>query len=159
MGSVQGGLGVDVNGYNLRGSVVYIDGKLIYKIKIIYLIYLKLIGIDCSMPSTATVMKCKSPKEPSDILKKDFIGNRGLFAIEQSGGTEIKDLSTSSPNNSNKKWLGSAYFSSSINGASTVWIEGYVAPMKSAYYLFELSTNGQGILLLSSDNTTDNKVI
>lgn len=61
--------------------------------------------------------------------------------------------------NTNGTWIEEAAFSSHYYTSTTVWIIGYLRSSRSVVYTFQLDTNVDSVLFLSTDENPDNKVL
>ena len=79
-----------------------------------------------------------------------------VFVIFQ---TNLGNSSAPMPTaNANRTWTNEASFSSTFSSAATVWFIGFLRTPMTAAYNFQLQTNAQAILYLSSDENPANKV-
>ena len=56
-------------------------------------------------------------------------------------------------------WIEEASFTSQYYSSTTVWIIGYLRSSKSVAYTFQLDTNVDSVLFLSTDEDPDNSIL
>ncbi len=154
-GSVIGGTKLTI-----EGPFLYTDNTVPADIKIA--------GKPCTILSYAkkatsqTDGKAKITCEvaPNDnTAATEYSGNRGITLIEDSIFTSSASLETIAPSSSaTYSQINKASYSSSAASDKTVWLKGFLAPGKTSEYEFEIVSNGNGVLFISTDNTSANKV-
>lgn len=89
----------------------------------------------------------------------EYSGNRGITLIRDNVYTPFASLQTATPSaNAQYDWLDVASFADNQSVDVTVWLKGFLLPMKSSDYKFSIKANGPTILYLSTDATSANKV-
>jgi hypothetical protein len=107
-----------------------------------------------------TRLTCQTPRVPS-TLSSQYPGGRGINLIRENVLTSFANLATVSPSAAaEKSFTDQLAYTDSLNTDITVWFKGYLAPGKNSNYEFQFDsiTNGDAILLLSTDATSANKV-
>jgi hypothetical protein len=87
----------------------------------------------------------------------DFYGGRGMTVYVDKVYTS--SLSSATPSTDATVYqLDSASYTENGTSAQTIWMKGFFTPARSSSYSFNIQTNGQALLYLSSDATSANKV-
>ncbi len=109
-----------------------------------------------------TQLICRTPSLASVAVGNQYPGGRGITVLRDNVLTSFNNLVNVSPSASAKasaQYYDSALYKDSMYRDVTVWLIGYLAPETSSNYQFSLNTNGDAVLLLSNDSTSNNKVI
>ena len=94
-----------------------------------------------------------------DANLAEYCGNRGLTLLVDNGYNSLTNLNKITPSaNAVHSEINKASFKSNSSSQATVWLKGFLNPGKTSLYEFEVKTNGEAILYLSSDSTSANKV-
>ncbi len=98
---------------------------------------------------------------PASIASgSDYYGNRGINLITEYVYTPFASLQTAmASTNAVSTQTDRIYYNTSTNLDITLWMKGYLVPGKSSIYEFEVVTNGEAILMLSTDSKSINKVL
>ncbi len=108
-----------------------------------------------------TKLTCQTPSIPSS-LSNEYPGGRGINLLRDNVLTLFANLSSASPSAvAEKSFTDQLTYTDILNTDVTVWFRGFLAPGKSSNYEFQFDsiTNGNAILLLSTDDSSANKVI
>ena len=90
---------------------------------------------------------------------QEYVGNRGITITEDFVHTPMSTIDTYIPSsNSNIYIVDNASYKSSKSGNITVLLKGFLVPEKSSRYEIELVSNGDGLLYISKDSSSVNKV-
>jgi hypothetical protein len=117
----------------------------------------EVIGFDLGN-TVDTKLTCKTPPVPT--LQSEYPGGRGINFIRDRVLTSFSNLLTSTPSqNARYSIFESLSFKDDESSDITVWFKGFFVVGKDSDYQFELVTNGDAILVLSTDSTSANKVI
>ncbi|CAF4003686.1 unnamed protein product, partial [Rotaria magnacalcarata] len=113
------------------------------------------------LSSKLTTIQCQTSLKPNHT-RNYYHGGRGLHVYQEPGFISLRNLGNATPPmpnpNTTGTWQGEASFSANFPQATTVWFRGFIRPpMPSAYY-FQLETNADAILYLSTDEDPANKV-
>jgi hypothetical protein len=101
------------------------------------------------------MLVCQTTAKPNDGV--DFYGGRGITAyIDQ---VYTSSLSSATPSATAAVYqLDSASYAQNGTGPQTIWMKGFFTPARSSRYSFNVQTNGQAVLYLSTDAKFANKV-
>ena len=106
-------------------------------------------------PNTRLTVEVPTPA----ATPSDNYGNRGINLITEYMYTPFATLQKAMPSaKAVSTQTDRAYYNTSTKSDTTAWMKGYFLPGKSSLYEFEVATNGEAILMLSSDSTSANKV-
>ena len=106
-------------------------------------------------PNTRLTVEAPSPA----AVASDYYGNRGINLITDSVFTPLASLQTAAPSaNAISTQIDRVFFNTSTQSDITAWMKGFFLPGKSSLYEFEIVTNGEAILMLSTDSTSAKKV-
>ena len=87
----------------------------------------------------------------------EYIGNRGITVItDQVYSSNLQSATPS--NNATYSEINMASYQTTSTGTYTVWLKGFLAPGKTSRYEFEIVSNGNAILFISTDSASANKV-
>ncbi|CAF0710276.1 unnamed protein product [Brachionus calyciflorus] len=101
---------------------------------------------------------CKTSAQPA--RSNEYPGGRGITLIRDNILTSDANLQTATPSvNSVISELRNASFIDNQTVDVTVWLKGFFVPQKSSNYEFNFQTNAPGILFLSVDQTSLNKLV
>ena len=99
-----------------------------------------------------------TPPKPSS-LKSEYPGGRGINLITENVHTVFASLSSAVPSqNAIVSYIDQLSYKYAVSQSVTVWFRGFFTPGKDSNYQFELVTNGDALLFLSTDSTSANKV-
>ena len=140
---------------SIEGSYFYSDDNLPASIQIG--------GKDCKLLSFEkltdpnTRLTCQVPTPDSSV--PDYSGNRGVNLITDNVYTALASLQTATPSASAvSSQTDKAYFNTNATSDVTVWMKGFLVLGKTSLYELEVKTNGEAVLLLSTDSTSAKKV-
>lgn len=90
-----------------------------------------------------------------------FIGGRGFHVFSENIFVDLfqSNINVSMPSrNATQTWSAHASIHSSFSSSQTVWMIGYLRSPINAIYTFQLETNVDSILYLSTDEDPKNRV-
>ena len=106
-------------------------------------------------PNTRLTVEAPTPAG----VASDYYGNRGINLITDSVFTPLASLQTAAPSaNAISTQIDRVFFNTSTQSDITSWMKGFFLPGKSSLYEFEVVSNGEAILMLSTDSTSAKKV-
>jgi hypothetical protein len=106
-----------------------------------------------------TKLTCKTPIAPTTNLA-EYPGGRGINFIRDNILTTYNNLLTAQPSqNAQYSFNDKLSFKDNQYTDVTIWFKGFLTPGKDSNYEFQLETNGNAILLLSTDSSSSNKVV
>ena len=109
-----------------------------------------------NLPSTSLICKNK----PQKSIKTEYYGNRGINFYRDNVYTSYNQFLSAIPSASSQtNILDSAYYNDTNTIDITIWFIGYFNPKKDSAYQFNLITNGDAQLFLSTDSSSTNKVL
>ncbi len=85
-----------------------------------------------------------------------YPGDRGINLYTSK--TLTSSIASSEPPSGQPTYTDQFSFTDNSTSDLTVWFKGFLAPAKTSKYLFEVVTNGQAILRISTDSSSVNKV-
>lgn len=96
---------------------------------------------------------------PKGSVSAEYYGGRGITVYRDNLLTSSASLSTATPSaNAQVSTLNDASYVDTQNVDVTIWMKGYIKPAVSSNYEFSISTNGQAVLMISTDSTSAAKV-
>jgi hypothetical protein len=107
-----------------------------------------------------TRLTCQTPNAPS-TSSTEYPGGRGINLFRDNLLTSFANLASASPSASaEKSFTDQLAYTDILNNDVTIWFRGFLAPGKSSNYEFQFDsiTNGDAVLLLSTDSSSANKV-
>lgn len=108
-----------------------------------------------------TRLTCQTPSAPSSSLT-EYPGGRGINLIRDNFLTTFDNLLTVSPSSAAQQTFTDQLTYNDIQSTDvTIWFRGFFAPGKSSNYEFQFDslTNGDSVLLLSTNASSANKVL
>lgn len=109
-----------------------------------------------NLPDSSFV--CQSPKI-SSTSSNEYFGNRGISFYRDDLYTSFISLATAVPSaNAIKDVLNVALYNDTETVDVTIWLRGFISPQRDSLYEFSINTNGDAVLLLSTDSNSANKV-
>lgn len=106
----------------------------------------------------STSLTCQTETAPASS-SSEYIGNRGLTLIRDNVFTAYASLSSATPSASaTKSQQSSASYADTQTVDVTVWLKGYITPLKTSDYELTLVANSGARLFLSTDDKSSNKV-
>ena len=106
-------------------------------------------------PNTRLTVEAPTPAG----VASDYYGNRGISLITDGVFTSLASLQAAAASaNAISSEIDRLFYNASTQSDITAWMKGFLLPGKSSMYEFEVVTNGEAILMLSTDSTSANKV-
>lgn len=140
---------------SIEGSYFYSDDSLPATIQIG--------GKECKLLSfekltdPSTRLTCQVPTPDASL--PDYSGNRGVNLITDNVYTSLASLKSALPSASAvSSQIDKAYFTTNATTDVTIWMKGFLVLGKTSLYELEVKTNGEAVLLLSTDSTSAKKV-
>jgi hypothetical protein len=109
----------------------------------------------------STKLTCETPNVPS-TSSNEYSGGRGINLLRDNVLTPFANLSSASPSAAaEKSFTDQLTYTDILNVDVTVWFRGFLSPGKSSNYEFQFDsiTNANAVLLLSTNDSSANKVI
>lgn len=109
-----------------------------------------------NLPDTKFI--CEYP--PQMTNKTEYYGNRGINFYRDNVYTSLNILGSSSPSANSINFIANeTSYNDTFTSDVTIWFIGFINIKKTSLYEFNLITNGNAELYISSDATSANKVI
>ena len=109
-----------------------------------------------SVDPTASIV-CEVPTSDNNAYAAEYIGNRGITLVLDR--VSSANLQTATPSaTATYTQINMASYRTTQTGSYTMWLKGFLAPGKTSRYEFEVVSNGNAILFLSTDSSSTNRV-
>ena len=105
-----------------------------------------------------TTLTCQAPPMPDSSSSNDYYGNRGINLYTSNVFTPYNSLANSiAPENFTV--INELQYDDNSTSDKTIWLKGFLNPLTTSAYGFNLVTNGYALLYISTDNSSTNKVL
>jgi hypothetical protein len=105
-----------------------------------------------------TKLTCQSASKPAS-LNNEYYGGRGISGFSDNVLTAFANLDSSLPSaNAFNFKLNEAKYQNNQTTDLTVWLRGYLNPQRTSVYEFNLDSNANAKLFISTDKSSLNKV-
>ena len=108
-----------------------------------------------SSDPTASIV-CQVPSNNNTVFT-EYVGNRGItLIIDNVYSANLQNVVPS--NTAAYSEINMISYQATRTGNYTIWLKGFLAPGKTSRYEFEVVSNGNAILFISTDSSSANKV-
>ena len=104
-----------------------------------------------------TVLVCQTSSAPASST--EYYGNRGVTVFRDNVYTSLSNMATSVPSaQAVKSIMSDTNYTDTQTVDVTIWLKGFISPQKDSLYEFNIVTNGEAVLYISSDSSSSNAV-